>query len=200
MGFLSLLFYILASFSVGGVLILISLSSSRLNYLDYLKALLDMAYNIEFSQRVIMGISGLLIILICIRYLQNSASKARQEKTIAFKTSTGDVIIALSAVEEMIKKILADFKEIKEMKPNVIALKKKGLKVTLKIILSSEVEIPEFTSRIQNLIRDKLQEVLGIEENINVNVEIKRFSYPESKKMKWGKEEEKEVAVPFRKY
>jgi uncharacterized alkaline shock family protein YloU len=146
---------------------------------------------------IVAGPVGLLIVLMCIKNIQDSIAKVQREKTIAFEANYGQVSIGLSAVEDMIRKLLLEFKELKEVKPQVTA--KKGLQVNLKIVLSSFTNIPEFTAKIQNLVRDKLQTMLGIEEEIVIKVEVRKILYSETK-AKGPVVEEVSPTIPYRDY
>ena len=46
-------------------------------------------------------------------------------------------------------------------------------------------------------IKEKLQNMLGIEEEISIKIEIRKIVYPESKKQK-NKETKEEPVVPYR--
>ncbi len=116
-----------------------------------------------------------------------------KEKTIAFNAPTGQVTIALSAVEDLIKRLAQNFSEIKEMRPNVIA-SKRGVEVNLRITLQSEVNIPDLTNHLQETIKSRIQEMLGIEEQITVRVHVSKIiTYGEKKKSEPAASEE---AVP----
>ncbi len=194
MGFFSSLVYILISFFMGGILILISLSSF---YIPQIESVLTSIYASP-NLRLISGLTGLLIILICIKTIQTSLVKAQREKTIAFEGNYGPVSISLSAVEDIIKKLLLEFKELKEVRPQVTA-SKKGLQIILRVVLSSYTNIPEFTARIQGLVRDRVQSMLGIEEEIQIKVEIRKIIYPEPKNKK--QESTQEIpTIPYREY
>lgn len=192
MGLLSSLIYVLASFFTGGFLILVALRSLQNINIEGVIA------NIQNSDylRTITGLSGLLIILVCIKTIQNSLAKSQREKTIAFEGTYGQVSIGLSAVEDMIKKLLMEFKELKDVKPYVTA-SKKGLQVVLKVILSSFTNIPEFTGKIQNLVKERLQSMLGIEEEILIKVEVRKILYSDTRAKKQEDEEENPY-IPYR--
>ncbi len=200
MGFLSTLAYVILSFILGGSLIFISL-----NYLN--TVYLEKAFMFIYSDpriRVIVGLLGLWIIIRCISTIQRSIIRNQREKTIAFEGNLGEVSVSLSAVEEMTRKLLLEFKELRDVRPHVTA-SKKGLLVTLRIVLSSYTNIPEFTNKIQTLVKDKLQNMLGIEEDINIKVEIKKILYNEPKPKRPEKEKEQEPDqekpfIPYRDY
>ena len=89
------------------------------------------------NSRIIVGLSGLLLILISFSFAQLILGRFQREKTIAFTTSSGEVTIALSAVEDLIRKLGTVMPEIKELRPDVIATKK-GIIVDLRVVLRSE--------------------------------------------------------------
>ncbi|HEC68928.1 MAG TPA: hypothetical protein ENI31_01375, partial [Candidatus Omnitrophica bacterium] len=85
MGFFSSLIYITVSFFTGGLLILIALSSF---YIPQIENALTTIYSSP-NLRLISGLTGLLIILICIKTIQSSLAKVQREKTIAFEGNYG---------------------------------------------------------------------------------------------------------------
>ena len=194
MGIFSALIYFIVSLASGTFLILLSIDRIELEHFDALLAVVESTPNL----RIVIGLLGLLVILLCVRTIQNSLAKAQREKTIAFEGNYGQVSISLAAVEDMIKKLVLEFKELKDVKPTVTA-SKKGLQATLRVVLSSYANIPEFTGRIQNAVRAKLQSMLGLEEEIQVRVEIKKILYPETRK-KDEDIEDATPAVPYREY
>lgn len=153
------------------------------------------------SSRWIVGISGMLLILIGFSFAQAILGRFQRERTIAFNTSAGEVTIALSAVEDLIKRIAQEIPEIRELRPTVIA-SKKGITVDLRVILRSEANIPDLTARLQDVTRSKMQEVLGIEEQIIIKIhviKIIQFDGRERKK-KASAEEEAKATLPFETY
>ncbi len=157
---LGVLFY-----SIVIVLVGLGLIAFALNILPYDAVISFMAYaQNSINLKVIIGLSGLLLLLISISFAQLILGRFQREKTIAFATSSGQVTVSLSAVEDLIKRLTGVVPEIKELRPNVIA-SKKGIEVDLRVILRSEASIPELTARLQEITRSKIQEVLGLEEH-----------------------------------
>jgi uncharacterized alkaline shock family protein YloU len=187
------LFTVLGIFFYATVLILIgvALIVFSLNLLQShdIKNMLDYIQNSPNS-RIIVGLSGLLLILISFSFAQLILGKFQRERTIAFTTSSGEVTIALSAVEDLIKRLGRIIPGIKELRPDVIATKK-GIMVDLRVILGSEANIPELTTRLQEITRSKIQEVLGIEEQIIIRIHVAKIISAEEKERK-RREQEKE--------
>ncbi len=146
--------------------------------------------------RLATGLVGALIILIGFVFSQIMFSRMKREKTIAFQTPSGEVLVALNAVEDLIRKLTGDIEGIKEARPNVIA-SKKGIEINLRLALNADVHIPEFTGKIQDLIKEKIQEILGIDEAIIVKIFVTKIAIKEGHKKK---KEDEETTVPFRGY
>lgn len=191
---LGIVFYTAAMVAIG--ILLISVSLNILQPQD-INELLNMAqYNSQ--SRLIVGLTGLLLILISFSFAQLIIGKYQREKTIAFTTSTGEVTIALSAIEDLIKRLAGFIPEIKELKPDVIATKK-GIIVDLRIILKSEANIPDLTARLQEITRSKIQEVLGVEEQIIIKIHVAKIATSEEKKKKDSAKLD-EPSIPFSGY
>ncbi|MBM3243893.1 MAG: alkaline shock response membrane anchor protein AmaP [Candidatus Omnitrophica bacterium] len=177
--------------------ILIALSLNLVQAQDIYNALIYVQSS--WNPRLITGLSGLLLILISFSFAQLILGKLQREKTIAFSTASGEVTIALSAVEDLIRRLAGVIPEIKDLRPDVIA-SKKGIIVDLRVILKREVNIPELTSRLQELARLRIQEVLGIEEQIVVKIHVAKIALSEDKDKKRRGEEKEEPIVPFSGY
>lgn len=146
--------------------------------------------------RIILGGSGLALILISISFAQVILGRFQREKTIAFSTASGEVTIALSAIEDLLKHFIYILPEIKELKPDVIA-GKKGIVVNLRVVLKSEASLPELTARLQEMTRSKIQEVLGVEEEIITRIHIAKIISHDEKDKKRKEFEKEETTIPF---
>jgi len=145
--------------------------------------------------RLITGFTGLLLIAISLLIIQLAISKLEREKTIAFENPDGQVTVSLTAIEDFMKRMVRQIPEIKELKPKVIATKK-GIIVNAKVTLFSEISIPNITEKIQSIVKNRIQDMLGIEEPIVIKVHINKLAHKEEKR-KTKKQVEKEEAPKF---
>ena len=104
----------------------------------------------------------------------------QMERTIAFENPTGGVTVSLTALEDLIKRLIVQMPEVKEIRPYMIA-NRKGLEVDIKLVLRHEVNIPELTARFQDLVRRKIEEAVGMEGKINVRVHVIKISLEDIK-------------------
>ncbi len=92
--------------------------------------------------------------------------------------------------------------EVKEIKPSILATKK-GIEIISRLILKEDVSIPEMTAQLQDLIKNRVQDVLGVEENVIVKLHIVKISSSGGKE-KYLKNDEvdqkEELSVPFKGY
>ncbi|RJP28819.1 MAG: alkaline shock response membrane anchor protein AmaP [Candidatus Omnitrophota bacterium] len=191
---LGILFYSVVLTIIGITMIAFSLNILHLDrIIDFLSLV---ALNMD--SRVIFGLSGLLLILVCLSFAQLIIGRLQREKTIAFTTQSGQVTISLSAVEDLIRRLSVFLPEIKELRPDVIATKKGSLIVDLRVILKSEANIPDLTQRLQDMTKAKLQEVLGIEEEIVTKIHIAKIISVEEKRRRDADKEP--TIVPFSTY
>jgi len=179
------------------VLVGLGLIGFALNILPFENVIAFTAYaQHNTNLKVIIGLSGLLLILISFSFAQLILGRFQREKTIAFATSSGQVTVSLSAIEDLIKRLGGIIPEIKELRPNVIATKK-GIEVDLRVILRSEASIPELTARLQEITRSKIQEVLGLEEQIIIRIHIAKIISIDDKDRKKKGEDTQESSLPF---
>ena len=175
-----------------------------LNVLSY-KDTADLLYitYLDDNLRIAVGsiAAGLLFInFILYRQLDVNAHK---EKIIAFDNPSGRVSVALVALEDLIRRTISRFPEVKESKVDIRA-SKRALSVKIRLVLCSEVNIPELTSIVQETAKRKIQDIIGLDELLNISVYIRKILGDVVKDKKSGKKEEPEerpgVQVPFQGY
>lgn len=187
LGGLTLFFYTLVFFLVGGSLIAIALNAVPQDAVDEAFATVSSSTDI----RLIIGIMGILLIFIAILVVQVTMGKIKREKTIAFENPDGQVTIALSAIEDFIKRALRQLPEVKELKPTVRA-GKKGISIINRVVLFSDINIPETTEKIQNIVKTRVQDMLGVEEPIMIRVHVIKIVHKEEP----AKETRKQETLP----
>lgn len=191
-----ILFYAAVIIVIGLALIVFSLN---LLLPQDISNLLDLAQSSQNS-RILIGLSGALLILVSFSFAQVILGKFQRERTIAFSTSSGQVTISLSAVEDLIRRLTGIIPEIKELRPNVVA-NKKGIIVDMRVILRSEANIPELTSRLQDITKSKIQEVLGLEEQIIIRIHVAKIAHDEKdNRRRRDFDKEDKPTIPFSGY
>lgn len=150
--------------------------------------------------RMIFIITGAGLLFINYIFARLVSGSQQREKTIAFDNPSGRVSVSLPAMEDLIKRIMSRVPEVKEVKP-AISASKKGLEVNVRMVLRADVNIPEMTSKLQDVIKTKIQDTIGLEETIVVKIHVSKI-IPEELKYKKSKDspDDSQPTVPFQGY
>lgn len=189
-GGLTLFFYTLVFFLIGGLLIIIA---TNIIPLSRIIDTLNIIYT-NTDVRLILGVTGGLLIFISLMVVQITVGLIHKEKTIAFENPDGQVTISLTAIEDFIKRSMKQLAEVKESRPSVRA-SKKGITIINKVVLFSDTNIPETTEKIQGIVKSRVQDMLGVEEPIEIQVNVIKIAHKDEK-LKDIKKEDK--VPPFR--
>ena len=149
----------------------------------------------------ILGGLAILIILMSVILANLILGRQQKERTIAFENPSGLVSVSLDALEDIIRRLIARIPEIKEIRPYIVKAKK-SLEVDIRLILRSDGNIPELTAKLQDLVRGKIQDAIGLDEKINVRVHVVKIMSDPSKQKKQGDDFEDQIRpnVPFQGY
>jgi len=198
---LAVLFYVTVIMFVGVTAVLIALNWVDLNYI--LNVLVGMYINEEL--RLIGGSIGAGILLFNFLFANAISDRYAREKNIAFDNPSGRVSVSLTAMEDLVRKVVSKEPEVKEVRARITA-SKKGLDIMARLILKSDQNIPELTSRLQEIVKKKIQNTIGLEESIVVRVDVVKIIPEEplapmrKEKKKEDRIEDTERSVPFQGY
>ncbi len=193
------LLYVTTMMFLGVIIIFLVLGRIDVNNVAY--ALQHISSD-ETLKIVYGSLGGFLLVLNFVFYKKFSVN-VRRGKNIAFDNPAGRVSVSLFALEDLIRRLIAKWVEVREVKVNVIA-SKKGLEAKIKLVLRSESNIPGLTSRIQDSVKEKIQDTIGLDEAVSVLVFIGKIIPEMGKekplKKKEAREESSEPNIPFRGY
>jgi hypothetical protein len=167
---------------------------------DYLGAVNAVTYFLDkliasgADMEKVFRLTGALVILACIALIVRLTKKTHREKSITLQTSGGSVSISLSAIEDMIKKILEEKGEIARIRPKV-KFTRKGIHIFIRGSLKAEVNLMELASQVRSEVKKRVENLLGGEGDIKINLEIRKLAFSPKKEI-----EESEPEVPFRNY
>jgi len=176
-----------------------------LNQVDLVRFFNLLSY-VYFNEQLRISLAGLVCILIFLNYIcyyQVLKANATEKNIIAFDNPGGRVSVSLNAIEELIKRIISRFSEVREVKSRV-SVSRKGLHIKVRLILRAEGSIPEVTSRVQDAVKSKIQDTIGIDEPIDVAIYVGKILPDQGKEKQPLKKEEvqkeQEQNVPFQGY
>ena len=190
---LGILLYALLMLGVGALLLLVSVSVIPPETLSDLAELAagDIVYQAS------LGAVGALFILIGVIAPYRMFKKLERGRTVSFQNPDGEVSVSLSAIEDYIRKISKGIPGIKDVKPHV-TIGKRGIDVITAVSISAAANIPEVTEKIQMQVKNRVQGMLGVEENVNVKLYISKIMRGIHGDEGPAAEEMPEAQVPFR--
>lgn len=196
---LAVFFYLAIILSTGLLCILFFIH--QINLTEVVKILTNIYQDSHLSTILTVVVGS--IMLLSLFWANLIYARRQKERTIAFDNPAGPVSVSLNAMEDLIRRIVVRVPEIKEIRPAIVATKK-GLDVDVRLILRTDVNIPEMTARLQELIRSKVQDVIGLDGKINIRIHVIKIIAEDLKYKKDKGKAEIEVdptpTVPFRGY
>jgi len=172
-----------------------------------LKSVLEVTEAVYFDQdlQIFFGLLAAVILFVNYLFFKANTSDRQRGKIIAFDNPGGRVTVSVHALEDMIRRVVSRRAEVREIRAAIKAVKRRLL-VRARITLRADVNIPEITSSLQDLIKSRIQDMIGIEETVDVRIDVVKI-IPISAKIKKAKEDEAEdiseahePTVPFRGY
>ena len=153
--------------------------------------------------RIIFGALAVIMLIKNFVYVRTLGGYQQRGKTIAFDNPSGRVSVSLLALEDLIRRVIDKVPEVKDVKP-VITAGNKGIDVLARIILRAEVNLPDMTSKLQDLVKRKIQDTIGVDESVTVRIDVVKI-IPEGKTKRKDKDPENppqdmEPPVPFHGY
>ena len=173
---IAILFYIFIIWATGSAVILFVAHGLDL---QTIQRLLVMVY-FDNQSGAIAGICAGGIMFMSFLLAKLIYGSRQMERTIAFENPNGGVTVSLTALEDLIKRLIVQMPEIKEIRPYMIA-NRKGLEVDIKLVLRHETNIPDMTARFQDLVRRKIEEAIGLDGKINIRVHVIKISLEDIK-------------------
>lgn len=164
----------------------------------------DALWNIynDDKLRIIFGAVALLLLIKNHFYSRAIVGVQQKEKNIAFNNPSGRVSVSLAAMEDLIRRVVARISEVKEARPLIIKTSK-GLDVAVRVVLNTEANIPEMTARLQDLIKHKIEDTIGIDEPVIIKIDVVKI-IPEDRNAKRNKNKDNnnldEPQIPFQGY
>jgi len=107
--------------------------------------------------------------------------EVRRSRYVAFDNPEGEVAINLRTIENFVLRAGKSFSEVIRLKAVINPRKKAGVEIFLEADLEEGANIPRLTEAIQQKIKTRLQELLGIENIAGIQINVPRIASREGK-------------------
>jgi uncharacterized alkaline shock family protein YloU len=118
------------------------------------------------------GIAALFM-LISLRLFKVSFSSSKlqsSDEAIVIHGTLGDVRVAIIAIKNLVDKVARSIKGVRDVKINVNVVSNKqgnmedtAVRIKIKIVVGPESNVPEISDQMQQLVKDKLKNTVGID-------------------------------------
>ncbi len=129
--------------------------------------------------RTALALGGTGALLLALYAVWGNLRWRQIERTVVFHNPLGEVMVSLSALEDLAKVVKGDVPGLKDLKLRVIA-RRKGIQVTAKVALWSDANLPGVTEEVQQAVRRYLQEILGQDTEIRPRVIVSKVVFREA--------------------
>ena len=154
-------------------LVLVSIAGNIISAEQWTGALNAVEGNL-YSQ-AILGVVGGLFVIIGITAPMRVGRNLNKKRIIAFQNPEGEVTISLSAIEDYTRKVAGTISDIKDIRSRV-GIGRKGINIVCDASIFSGANIPEVTEKMQQLLKNKLSGMLGVEAKINIKMNISKIA------------------------
>jgi uncharacterized alkaline shock family protein YloU len=137
--------------------------------------LLDNALQADNNLRWGLVAVGTLLLLLALGAVWGNFSMRRWERTVVFHNPLGEVMVSLTALEDIGRLAKAELPGVKDLKLKVLA-SRRGLRATARVVLFSDANVPSTTEAIQECVRRRLAEVVGDTQDIRPRVMVSKVA------------------------
>lgn len=122
---------------------------------------LDMILKNGYYSKLALLIS-LVFFLVSIRFLLSGISKSKRKRPIETASELGSIVITLESIQNIINSELKQIQGIMESKID-LENRKGAVAIKLKLVVTPEKNIPDFSATIQSRTKDIVQKIAGVE-------------------------------------
>jgi len=131
-----------------------------------------LTYSIEGSLgRALCLLAGIFLLLVVVYLIWGNIQATRREKTVVLQTPLGEVMVSLPAIEDFDRVLKGRIEGLRDIKGRVVYTRR-GLKVSARITVLSDFSIADVTQKVQDAIRNYVQNTLSIDQDIQPTVVV----------------------------
>jgi len=154
----------------------------------------------DTQSRWIIGGVGLAILIFNYWLIRIIVGEHARGKTIAFDNPSGRVFVSLTAMEDLVRRLLTQESEVKDVRASITA-RKKRIDVETKVVLNTDGHIPDLIGRLQEMTRQRIEDMVPSDHTVVVRVHImKIIAENKNKTQKSGTVAQTETPFPFQGY
>lgn len=120
------------------------------------------------------GIVGFVFILTGLGYTRSLIKKRRQEEALIYQSEIGPIVVSITAIEDVVRKVLKHFHLIKEWRVKTL-IQGKDVEIKLRLVLWSGARIQALLTEVQEEVRQRVRKILGGENKLEILCDVHRI-------------------------
>ncbi len=190
--------YTVLSICIGIWLVMLGIGSIGLESVRFPKEVLLFWINQLYANptyQLYVMIAGIVLLFISFLFWIWTFSGPRRNRQVVFKGDSGEVSVNLaSPIEAIVKDVARQNKEVIDVRQESY-MWGRTLVIEVRTVMRPNVKIKEISEKMQEMIIERVREVIGLEGPIKVKVRVMKVLEP---KKKSHDVREEEVPIPFR--
>ncbi len=120
------------------------------------------------------GFIGLLFIMVGLAFAKMLVKKGREAEALIFQSEMGPIVVSVTAIEDVVKKVLRRFHIVKEARIKTL-IHGRDVEIKLRVTLWSGGRVAELLAEIQNEMRSRVAKLLGPENKLEITCDVQRI-------------------------
>ena len=124
--------------------------------------------------RPLLGLAGLGVLAGVLAVLWANVSQRRFERTVVLRNPLGEVLVSLTALEDLGRLVKAEVPGVKDLRLRIRA-SRRGIKAEARVVLQGDVDVAAASEAVQAGLRRRLQQVLGADQDLRPRVLVSKL-------------------------
>ena len=164
------IFTIFAFLTIGSLLLIVA---SHILVLDDAITQISAIYESSFRSFQ-TSIVGLVFIAVGLGFTRALIKKRRQEEALIYQSEIGPIVVSITAIEDVVRKVLKHFHLIKERKVKIL-IRENDVEIKLRLVLWSGARIQALLTEVQEEVRQRVRKILGGENRLEILCDVHRI-------------------------
>jgi hypothetical protein len=166
---------VLGLVALGGLCLDLALDPSGIGTLHWFTDQVEGGLAHAGAFRPLLGVAGAALVTGAVASVWGNISQRRWERTVVLRTPLGEVLVSLTALEDLGRLVRAEVPGVKDLKLKVTA-SRRGLKAVARVSLQGDVDLAQVAEAVQVAVRRRLQQVLGQDQDIRPRVMVHKLA------------------------
>lgn len=117
---------------------------------------------------------GLVFIAVGLSFARNLLKKRRQDEAIICQSETGPIIVSVTAMEDVIRKVMKRFLLVKNFRSKVL-IQDKDVQIKIRLILWAGAKVQSLLLEVQEEINSRVKKLLGPANRVEVICDVQQI-------------------------